>query len=296
MIVNPAVPARIRRLVNVESGLNDGIATPFVLVALAGAQATGHGGAGPGEAIAELAVGLAVGAAVGGAGGWLVRLARRRGWVAEGFAGSAVLGLAVCAYACALALHGNGFIAAFVGGLAFGAAGGPHGTRLVPFVEETGALVSLLVWLAFGATAVALALASLTWQIVVYAVLSLTVIRMAPVAAALAGARLGRAAVALVGWFGPRGLASVVFALLALEELGQHAASKPVAVITVTVLLSVVAHGATADPLARRFGPRLAPAAGADRAAMPDVPERRLIRRAPAAAYQTRPDPARQDD
>jgi NhaP-type Na+/H+ or K+/H+ antiporter len=295
MIVNPAVPARIRRLVNVESGLNDGIATPFVLVALAGAQAAGHGG-GPGEAIAELAVGLAVGAAVGGAGGWLVRLARRRGWVAEGFAGSAVLGLAVCAYACALALHGNGFIAAFVGGLAFGAAGGPRGTRLVPFVEETGALVSLLVWLAFGATAVALALESLTWQIVVYAVLSLTVIRMAPVAAALAGARLGRAAVALVGWFGPRGLASVVFALLALEELGPHAASKPVAVITVTVLLSVVAHGATADPLARRFGPRLAPAAGAARAAMPDVPERRLIRRAPAAAYQTGPDPARQDD
>jgi NhaP-type Na+/H+ or K+/H+ antiporter len=204
-----------------------------------------------------------------------------------------VLGLAICAYASALALHGNGFIAAFSGGLAYGAIGGQRGARLVPFVEETGALVSLLVWLAFGAIAVAVALQSLTWQVVVYAVLSLTVIRMAPTAAALAGARLGRTAVVLVGWFGPRGLASVVFALLALEEIGQPAASQAVAVITVTVLLSVVVHGATADPLARRFGPRLAPAAGgAEHASMPDVPERRLIRRAPAATSGTGADPA----
>ena len=103
-------------------------------------------------------------------------------WAAEGFAGSAVLGLAVCAYASAVALHGNGFIAAFVGGLAFGTASGRRGEPLVPFVEETGALVSLLVWLAFGAVAVAPAVEVLNWQIVLYAVLSLTVIRMVPVA------------------------------------------------------------------------------------------------------------------
>jgi NhaP-type Na+/H+ or K+/H+ antiporter len=98
-----------------------------------------------------------------------------------------------------------------------------------------------------------------------------------------------------VGWFGPRGLASVVFALLALEEIGQPAAGQAVAVITVTVLLSVVAHGATADPLARRFGPQLAVAAGAEHPGMPDVPERRLIRRTPSAASGTGAEPARQD-
>jgi hypothetical protein len=135
-----------------------------------------------------------------------------------------VLGLAVCAYASAVALHGNGFIAAFIGGLAFGTTSGRRGQPLVPFVEETGGLVSLPVWLAFGAVAVAPALAGLTWQIGLYAVLSLTLIRMGPVAAALAGARLSRATVALVGWFGPRGLASVVFALLALEDLGSTTA------------------------------------------------------------------------
>jgi len=278
MMINPAVPARIRRLINVESGLNDGIATPFVLIALAGAAIDEHvSGIGPAGAVAELALGVLIGMAVGGVGGWVTRTARGRGWGDEGFAGPAVLALAVCAYACSLALHGNGFIAAFVGGLAFGAVSGRSGQRLVPFVEETAGLVSLLVWLAFGAIAVVPALRALTWQTAVYAVLSLTVIRMVPVAVSLAGGGLGRAAVAFVGWFGPRGLASVVFALLALEDLGEHDAAPAVEVIAVTIMLSVVLHGATAEPLARRYGPRLVQVGGA---AVPELPERRLIRRA----------------
>ena len=281
VMVNPAVPARIRRLLNVESGLNDGIATPVVLVAIAGAATAEHAASvGPGAAVAELALGVLVGVCTGGAGGYVVNVARRRGWVEAGFAGSAVLALAVCAYACALALHGNGFIAAFVGGLAYGATSGKRGEPLVPYVEETGALVSLLVWLAFGAIAVVPAFEGLTWQTVLYAVLSLTVIRMVPVALALAGRRLGRAAVAFVGWFGPRGLASVVFALLALEDLGQPA-EPAVSVIAFTVLLSVVAHGLTANPLAHRYGPRLAiPAGGPDDTEVQPLPARRLIRRA----------------
>ncbi len=284
IMVNPVVPARIRRLINVESGLNDGIATPFVLVALAGAATAAHEhSVGPAEAAAELVLGVLVGGAVGGVGGYLMQLARRRDWAAEGFAGPAVLGLAACAYASALALHGNGFIAAFVGGLAYRALGGRRGERLVPFVEETGGLVSLLVWLAFGAIAVVPTLQSLSWATAGYALLSLTVIRMVPVALALAGGGLGRLAVVFIGWFGPRGLASVVFALLALEDLGPATAARPVAVITFTVLLSVLLHGVTAEPLARRYGPRLipAPAAGPADPAEPDLaqlPERRLIR------------------
>ena len=281
MMTNPAVPARIRRLINVESGLNDGIATPFVLIAVAGAGTAEHAaGPTPGLALAELLLGVLIGAAVGGTGGLLIKMARRRGWLAEGFAGAAVLALAACAYASALALHGNGFISAFVGGLAFGAIGGRRSEGLMPFVEETGGLVSLLVWLAFGAVAVVPALESLSWQTGLYAVLSLTLIRMLPVSVALAGSGLDRVAVAFVGWFGPRGLASVVFALIALEDLGSSDAGPAVAVITVTVLLSVLVHGATADPLARRYGPRLALAAGGpDEAGLPSLPERRIIRR-----------------
>jgi NhaP-type Na+/H+ or K+/H+ antiporter len=283
MMVNPAVPARIRRLINVESGLNDGIATPFVLVAIAGAATAEHAASiGPGAAVAELAIGLLIGIAVGGGGGWLVKVASRRGWVAEGFAGPAVLGLALCSYATSVALHGNGFIAAFTGGLAFAAAG-RQAARLVPFVEETGTMLSLLVWLMFGVVAVVPALTGLTWQTVLYAVLSLTVIRMLPVAVALAGARLGWLTVLFVGWFGPRGLASVVFGLLALEDLAGPAADPAVTVIAFTVLLSVVAHGLSADPLARRYGPRLAgPSGAAGPAGLAEIPERRLIRRSPA--------------
>jgi NhaP-type Na+/H+ or K+/H+ antiporter len=284
-MLNRAVPARIRRLINLESGLNDGIATPFVLVAVAGAGTAAHEFmTGPGRAVAELALGLVVGVVVGGVGGWLVKLASRGDWAAEGFAGAAVLGLAVCAYASAVALHGNGFIAAFTGGLAFASTAGRRGEPLVPFVEETGALVSLLVWLAFGAIAVAPMFEHLTWQLVVYAVLSLTAIRMIPVALALIGAKLGWPTTAFVGWFGPRGLASVVFALLALEDLGEKAAGPAVAVITATVLLSVIAHGVSAEPLARRYGAVSARAeTRQDSAALPEpeVPTRRLIRRAP---------------
>ena len=251
-------------------------------MAIAGAATAEHAASiGPGAAAAELALGVLVGAVVGGAGGFVVNVARRRGWAEGGFAGSAVLALAVCGYACALALHGNGFIAAFVGGLAYRVCGGRRGERLVPYVEETGALVSLLVWLAFGAVAVVTALRGLTWQTVLYAALSLTLIRMVPVALSLAGAGLGRPAVGFVGWFGPRGLASVVFALLALDDLGKPA-SAAVSVIALTVLLSVVAHGLTADPLARRYGPRLASTAGGpDEPPISQVPERRLIRRVP---------------
>jgi NhaP-type Na+/H+ or K+/H+ antiporter len=278
---NHVVPARIRRLINVESGLNDGIATPFVTIALAGAATADHISGLPdvAKAVAELGLGIVIGVAVGGGGGLLVNAARSRGWAAEGFAGSAVLALAVCAYASSVAVHGNGFIAAFIGGLAFGTTGARRGAPLVPFLEEAGGLVSLLVWLAFGAVALEPAAKSLTWQIIVYAVLSLTLIRMIPVAACLIGTRLGWPTVAFVGWFGPRGLASVVFGLLALEELGQKAAGPAVAVISITVLLSVIAHGATAEPLADRYAAALARSeAGPAHADRPDLPARRLIR------------------
>jgi sodium/hydrogen antiporter len=282
MMANPVVPSRIRRLVNVESGLNDGIATPFVSVGLAGAAAASHlSGPSPALAVAELVLGAVVGVAVGGGGGLLLNLARGRGWAADGFAGAAVVGLAVCAYTSAVALHANGFIAAFTGGLAFRAASGRRGIPLVPFAEEAGALVSLLVWLAFGAVAVAPALSALSWQIMVYAVLSLTVIRMVPVAIALIGTRLRLPTVAFVGWFGPRGLASVVFALLALEDLGKNAAGTAVTVISVTVLLSVLAHGVSAQPLAARYA--AARRSEPDQSeGLPEIPARKLIRRTSA--------------
>lgn len=270
VVTNRAVPSRIRRLITVESGLNDGIATPVVVLAIAGAASVeGLGGVGPGQALLELAIGVVVGVAVGAGGGGLLRWARREGWAAEDFAGIAVLALALGAYAGALVAHGNGFVAAFCGGLAFAATAGRRGPTEVRFLEQASGLVSLLVWLAFGAIAIPIVLDGVDLTVLLYAVLSLTVVRMLPVALVTVGAGFDRATVLFVGWFGPRGLASLVFALLALEELGPGA-DEAVATIAVTVLLSVVAHGVSAAPLSARYG---ASRAGEAEPEVPDAPE-----------------------
>jgi len=256
VVTNPDVPSRVRRLITVESGLNDGIVTPVVVVAIAGAaSAEGlQGSPGPGKALEELAIGLAVGMAIGSLGGRLLRHTRSRGWVAEDFAGIAVLALALAAYLLAIVVHGNGSIAAFCGGLAFGATAGPRGRTELVFLEQASGVVSFLVWLTFGAVAIPLVLDGISVSIVVYAVLSLTVVRMLPVALATMGTGMSRTTVLFVGWFGPRGLASLVFALLALEELGEDTAEGALVVIAVTVFLSVLAHGFSAAPLAKRYG------------------------------------------
>ena len=283
VVTNPVVPAPVRRLITVESGLNDGIATPVVMLALAAAASAEGIASAPGlvEGLVELAVGALVGALAGVAGGRLLRVARRRGWAAEDFVGAGVLALAVASYAGAVTVHGNGFIAAFVGGVAFGASAGRRGAAELTFLEQTSGLVSLLVWFAFGAIAGPIMVGRMDAAAVVYAVLSLTVVRMVPVALACLGAGLDRDTVLFVGWFGPRGLASLIFALLAVEELGPGA-DEVVTIIALTVLLSVVAHGFTAGPLAAWYGASerrrdIGPA-------LPDLPVRGLPRRTTSRA------------
>jgi len=291
VMTNPAVPERVRRVLNVESGLNDGIATPVVMVAIAGAAAAeGIQGQGLGGALIDLAIGVGVGIGIGLSGGQAMRMARRRGWASEDFTGPAVLALAMAAYAGCLWLDGNGFVAAFVAGLAFGNVAGRGGVKEVFYVEQTAGLVSLLTWLIFGAVAVPVVVEQTDWQVLAYAVLSLTVVRMLPVGLALLGAKLPMRTVAFIGWFGPRGLASIIFAVIALEELHTEA-DRAVAVIGITVLLSVFAHGLSAQPLASRYGASFAgttpqPAGGES---SPQIPVRGLLHRHPAAETTSPP-------
>ena len=250
------IPRRVRQTLNVESGLNDGIATPVVTVAIVGiAIAAGLDHEGLGHALIGLLLGVVVGVAVGAGGGALLRIARRRGWSSDEFAGPAVLALALLAYLGAVLIGANGFVAAFVAGSAYGTFAGRGGEKEVYYVEQTCGLASMLSWLVFGAVLIPAMATGWTWHILVYAVLSLTVVRMLPVAISMLGSRMDRATVLFVGWFGPRGLASIVFALIALEDL--HDVPGPidevVATIGLTVLLSVVAHGLSARPLAGRY-------------------------------------------
>ena len=251
---NPSVPDRIRRALNVESGLNDGIVTPIVLVAIAGVAASEGipGVESPGRAVLSLLVGVMAGVVIGVVGGLATRGARRRAWLTDELGGPAVLALALLTYTGSLLVDGNGFVAAFAGGLVFGSVAGRGREKEVYFVEQTGSLAAMVCWLVFGALAVPVIGDWITWPTLVYAALSLTVLRMLPVALALLGAGLDRYDVLFIGWFGPRGLASVVFALLALEGL-EAAGRELVAAIALTVTLSVVLHGISARPLAARF-------------------------------------------
>jgi NhaP-type Na+/H+ or K+/H+ antiporter len=275
VVSNPAVPARVRRALNVESGLNDGLATPVVLAAIAAAAVAEDvpGAAGIGQVVVSLAVGVLSGLVVGAAGGLLVRAARRRGWIDDSFGGPAILALALLAYAVALLVDGNGFVSAFVAGLAFRNACGRQAERDVAYAEQSGGALSLVVWLLFGAAVLPVTLEQLDWRTVVFAVLSLTAVRMFAVTLAMIGSGFRPVTVAFLGWFGPRGLASVIFALLAVEELGP-ASSDAAAFIGATVLLSVLAHGVSAKPLANRYGAALA--RPAETRPMPELPVRRL--------------------
>ena len=262
VITNTSVPVRVRRLLNVESGLNDGIATPivFLAVALATTESAATGG-GLGNALVDLAIGAAVGIAIGFLGGSLLVAADRRGWTSSVSRQLFVLALALACYLVAVAADGNGFIAAFVGGLAFGAGTRRHEVDAVEFTEAQGSLLAIGVWASFGLALAGKIGSSLTDPApILYAALSLTVIRMAPVAVALLGQRFQPMTVAFIGWFGPRGLASIVFLVIGLSGLEEAGiATGPLtAAVGWTVLLSVILHGLTAGPLAARYGRRVA--------------------------------------
>jgi NhaP-type Na+/H+ or K+/H+ antiporter len=152
----------------------------------------------------------------------------------------------------------NGFIAAFVGGMTFGSIAHQGDKEGLRFTEEGGTLLSLLVWFAFGAVMLVPGLEDASWRDVVFALLALTILRMVPVGLALAGTGMDRATVAFVGWFGPRGLASVVFGLIAVDALAPEASKAVLGAVTVTVAASVLLHGITAAPLAARYGAHMA--------------------------------------
>jgi NhaP-type Na+/H+ or K+/H+ antiporter len=239
----------IRRILNVESGLNDGLATPLVNFFVVGAVAAGRGSSSwEGGALRELAYGGLVGVAVGLVGAFLLGLSTRRRWSTVTLRPLMLVALALLAFGAAHEFGGNGFVAAFVAGLAFAMVFGTSADELFEFADLTGTGLSVVVWFLFGATFLPL-LTDASWRDVVFALVVLTAGRMVPVAVALLGTGTDAKTVALIGWFGPRGLASIVFAVIAIGPLGESAAMPIVIAVTVTVLFSVVAHGVSAAPL-----------------------------------------------
>ncbi len=258
VITDTSVPARVRRVLNVESGLNDGIVAPIITVAIALAVYGDVDELRPLlDALRELAVAVLSGIAIGGAGRWLLMRADRHGTTTSNSRQLATLALAIGAYFIAAGLESSGFIAAFAAGIAFGRGDKQRVASAVRFTEAQSVLLSILVWLVFGLAVVGQDIVGLGDPLaIVYALLALTLVRILPVALALMGSGFDRVTILFMGWFGPRGLASVVFVLLGLDALeAAGVPSDPLGpVVAWTVVLSVVLHGFSATPLARWYG------------------------------------------
>jgi NhaP-type Na+/H+ or K+/H+ antiporter len=266
LVVNsPAVPVRVRQALNVESGLNDGLVTPLVLVATAISAADGASTGRPWilDAATQIAIGAAAGIVIGVGGGALLRVAGRMDLVISSARWIIAPALAVLSWIVAQALGGNAFVAAFVAGLCLTIAHGPVRTAYLEFAEGFGELAGLAVFFLVGALLTTVS--ALNPAILVFAVLALTIVRMLPVAVSLAGSGLSLPSVAFIGWFGPRGLATVVLGLMALGDGVPLYEDAPIAAAVITtVTLSVVLHGLSAGPLVARYGrfaERLAPGA-----------------------------------
>jgi sodium/hydrogen antiporter len=260
VVSNPRVPVRVRQALNVEAGLNDGLSVPFLALFLTLAVAEEE--LQPASywirfALEQIGLGVLVGIGVGLVGGWLVRWASKRGWMTTSFQRLALLTLALIAWALADLSGGNGFIAAYVGGLAVGPTVERLGEHLIRFTEAEGQLLNFSVFFIFGVLVIGL-IGPLSWEVALYALLSLTLIRMLPVALSLIGTHLRSISVLFVGWFGPRGLASIVLGLIVVAEApllaGRHEIGQ---VVALTVLLSVLLHGVTAAPLSAMYARRV---------------------------------------
>ncbi len=260
VITSPLVPQKIKEAINVESGLNDGIVLPPILACIAALTISAAEREGAHYwalfTMKQLVLGPILGAAVGWLGGRIVDWTSQKGWMNPTFQRLAAFSLAILAFSLAETLHGNGYIAAFSGGLFLGVRTHEVRERIHEFGETEGQQLGLFVFLMFGLAAVPKAVEHWDGKAWVYAILSLTLIRMIPVALSLIGTKLSRFSIAFIGWFGPRGIASVLYLIIVVNEIGPSGYQRMLAVVILTVLLSVFLHGITAVPLSGLYANR----------------------------------------
>ena len=264
VMTNKSVPDTVRQALNVESGLNDGICVPILLVFLALAAGSidgdGTGSLAFKLVVEEIGIGIVVGLILTFAAVQLLKVAWHKNWLTHTWIQIPVVALALSCFALAQYLGGSGFIAAFCGGLLFGIMEKDLKEEFLRAADGTGDTLALITWVIFGAAVAGRVFDALSWQVFIYSVLSLTVIRMLPVYIALIGSDISTEGRLFIGWFGPRGLASIVFGVIVLSSdlpSGDILGENPV-ILTVacTIMLSIVVHGHTANLWARAYGKR----------------------------------------
>lgn len=253
VVTNTLVPARMREGLNIESGLNDGLCVPILFLFLALAEGSiAHDGSLTSLALElvaeELGIGLAVGLGVTFIGTMFYRFCFKRGWISEIWMQATVISLALSCFLIAQHFHGSGYIASFTGGLLFDYLAKEDKHNLILAGESMSEILAMLTWMLFGSVVIGSAIPEFTWIMVIYALMSLTVIRMLPIFCCLSGLGEKNPTKLFLGWFGPRGLASIVFAVIVVEK--DLPGSRFIAMTVVcTVFLSLILHGLSAGPL-----------------------------------------------
>ena len=261
VITNKAVPERIREGLNVESGLNDGICVPLLFVFIILAEATGVEDSSASLVLTymlhEIGIGLVVGLGMTAMATWLMKACWERGWITEVWRLLPVITLAITCFTVAQSLGGSGYIAAFTGGILFGMLAGRETHKLVLHAEGLAETLAMITWVVVGAVVIHRVHQLISWEAVAYAVLSLTVVRMLPIFLSLTGTGERVESKLFLGWFGPRGFASIVFGIIVLNTTlpGAH---QMAIVVVCTILLSALLHGLTANPLASLLAARAA--------------------------------------
>jgi len=257
VVSNESVPTNIRQSLNLESGLNDGICVPILFLFLTLALDAEFDGEtwqfALGLVAKQIGIGLAVGLVLTALAVELIRLAAKRHWLTTIWIQIPIVALACTCFATAQLLGGSGFIAAFTGGLLFGGLERRNHKTFLRAAEGAGDTLALITWVIFGSAVIGQAIGNFSWRILLYSVLSLTLIRMLPVFISLTGTKLTIRDKLFVGWFGPRGLASIVFAVIVLNADLPNSGTMAM-VVACTVILSILLHGITANPWASAYG------------------------------------------
>jgi len=263
VVSDEAVPDNLREGIAVESGLNDGLALPVVIMAaLAAAEAaslvdSNVAAAGPANlaafGLAQVTLGPLVGVAVGALSAMLMDFAVRREWVTDAYLGIYFLSTAFLCFIAAEMIGGNGLIAAFIGGFTFGNVRNCQSQFVTEFMESEGQLLTMATFLVFGMVLAPVGLAHASGQTFVLALAFLTVVRIVPVVLSLTGTGLRWRDKLFLGWFGPRGLASILFVLLVMDGFAFPGMEELIACVVLTVLISIVAHGISAFPIVKAF-------------------------------------------
>ncbi|KJY84401.1 sodium:proton antiporter [Vibrio galatheae] len=257
VISNPKVPAPVSEGLNVESGLNDGLCVPVLLLLIAVATSSSDAELTTSHAlmvfVEELGIGAIVGLSLAFIGAKLLQWSASKDWLSEVWAQLTVGAIALCSFGLAQTLHGSGYIAAFTGGLLFGHLASRHKHQLVLTTESIAELLAMLTWILFGAAVIGQVIGLFSANMIIYALVSLTVVRILPIYLSFLGTSVSAGHRWFMGWFGPRGLASIVFTIIVLDA--DLPGGKFIALtVTCTVILSLVLHGITAKPLAERIG------------------------------------------